>query len=70
MPASTEIRIQIVSLMVKFESITIVKRKFQVDLSKNTPTERCIRSTLERFCGIATVKINHDPEDQKYLLKE
>jgi hypothetical protein len=70
MPASTEIRIQIVSPVVKLESVTIVKRKLQVNLSKNTPTERCIRNTLERFCEIDTVKINHDPEDQKYLLKE
>ena len=47
-----EIKIQIVLLMAKFESTTVVKRKLQSDFGKNIPIEHGIRNRFERFCEI------------------
>ncbi len=52
----TNIRIKIVFLMAKFESPIVVKRKLQVEFGKNTPSENCIKFTLQRFYETGTVE--------------
>ena len=47
---SIEIKINIVLLMAKFESATVVKQNLQSACGKNIPTEHEIRSISERFC--------------------
>ena len=42
MSVSINLRIKIVLLIAKFELPVVVRRKLQVALSKNTPTEICI----------------------------
>ena len=42
MSVPVNLRIKIVLLMTKFELSVVVRRKLQVELSKNTPTEACI----------------------------
>ncbi|CAF0828318.1 unnamed protein product [Adineta ricciae] len=49
-----EVRIEIVLLMAKFESVTVVRRKLQVDLGKNRSRSRrptVINDTLENYPG-------------------
>ena len=53
---SIEIKAKIVLLTGKFESGTVVKRKLQSDLDKNTPTEHGIRTIFERFCETGSVE--------------
>ena len=46
----------VVLLMGKFESTTVVKRKWQSDFGKTTPTEHQIRTIVERFCASEIVE--------------
>jgi hypothetical protein len=55
MSVPINIRIQIVLLMAKFESITVVKRKLQAEFGSDSPGEVCIRETFKRFCETASV---------------
>ncbi len=34
----------------------VVKRKLQIEFGKNTPSEKCIKVTFERFCETGTVE--------------
>lgn len=56
MSVSTNIRIQIVLLMAKFDSPTVVRRKLQVDFGTQTPSEYCIKDTFQRFCETGSVE--------------
>ena len=56
MSLSVEIRINIVLLMGKFESVIVVKRKCQSDFRKTTPTEHRIGTIFERFCETSSVE--------------
>ena len=51
-----EIKIKIVLLMAKVESVIVVKRKRQNDFGKNTSTEYGIRTRFERFCESGSVE--------------
>ena len=42
--------------MAKLESATVVKRKWQSDFGKNTPTEHGIRAIFERFYETGSVE--------------
>ena len=56
MSVSTNIRIKIVSLIVKFEWPTIVQRKREAEFGKNAPKKDCIIETFQRFCETGTVE--------------
>ena len=53
------IKIKIVLLMGKFQSLTTVKRKLQAEFGKQTPSLNCIKDVFERFTETGTVE---DPE--------
>ena len=46
MSVSTNIRIKIVLLMIKFESPAIVRRKLKAEFGKHAPKKDCIITTL------------------------
>jgi hypothetical protein len=50
------IRIKIVLLMAKFESLTAVQRKLKVEFGDQTPSLHCIKDTFERFKETGTVE--------------
>ena len=56
MSVSTDIRIEIVLSMAKFESSTIVQRKLEAEFGKNARKKHCIIATLQRFCETGTVE--------------
>ena len=66
MPLALAIKIKIVLLMGKFESLTIVKRKLQAELGKQTPSLNCIKDVFERFTETGTVE---DREGLRLLQK-
>ena len=56
MPLALAIKIKIVLLMSKFESLTTVKRKLQAKFGKQTPSLKCIKDGFERFTETGTVE--------------
>ena len=66
MPLALAIKIKIVLLMGKFESLTIVKRKLQAKFDKQTPSLNCIKDVFERLTEIGTVE---DREGLRLLQK-
>ena len=56
MPLALAIKIKIVLLMGKFESLTTVKRKLQAEFGKQIPSLNCIKDVFERFTEIGTVE--------------
>ena len=56
MPLALAIKIKIVLLMGKFESLTTVKRKLQAEFGKQTPSLDCIKDVFERFTETGTVE--------------
>ena len=61
MPLALAIKIKIVLLMDKFQSLTTVKGKLlQAEFGKQTPSLNCIKDIFERFTETGTV------EDRKH----
>ena len=56
MPLALAIKIKIVLLIGKFESLTTVKRKLQAEFGKQTPSLDCIKDVFERFTETGTVE--------------
>ena len=67
---TTNIRIKIVLLMVKFESSTVVKRKLWTEFGKNTPGETTIRETFQHFCETGTIEDRERPERPSEITEE
>ena len=61
MSVPINLRMEIVLLIAKFESLAVVRRKLQVEFGKNKPTEACIKRTFVRFCETCT------GEDREHL---
>ena len=55
-PVALAIKIKIVLLMGKFESLTTVKCKLQAEFGKQTPSLNCIEDLFERFTETGTVE--------------
>ena len=56
MSLALAIKIKIVLLMGKFESLTTVKCKLQAEFGKQTPSLNCIKDVFERFTETGTVE--------------
>ena len=56
MPLVLAIKIEIVLLMGKFESLTTVKLKLQAEFGKQAPSLNCIKDGFERFTETGTVE--------------
>ena len=56
MPLALAIKIKIVLLMSKFESLTAVKCKLQAEFGKQIPSLDCIKNVFERFTETGTVE--------------
>ena len=56
MPLALAIKIKIVLLMGKFESLTTVKCKLQTEFGKQTPSLNCIKNVFEHFTETGTVE--------------
>ena len=56
MPLVLAIKIKIVLLIGKFESLTTVKRKLQAEFCKQTPRLNCAKNVFERFTETGTVE--------------
>ena len=56
MPLALAIKIKIVLLMGKLESLMTVKRKLQAEFGKQTPSLNCIKDVFERFTETETVE--------------
>ena len=56
MPLALAIKIKIVLLMGKFESLTTMKHKLQAEFGKQTPSLSCIKDVFERFTETGTVE--------------
>ena len=56
MSLALPIKIKIVLLMGKFESLTTVKRELQAEFGKQTPNLNCIKDIIECFTEIGTVE--------------
>jgi hypothetical protein len=70
MSTSTNIRIKIVLLMAKFDSLVIVRRTLQAEFSQDTPSEATIRRIFQRFYETGTVNIVNVPEDHQRLQRK
>ena len=55
-PLPSAIKIKIVLLMGKFESLTTVKCKLQAEFGKQTPSLNCIKDVFERCTETGTVE--------------
>ena len=66
MPLALAIKIKVVLLMGKFESLTTVKRKSQDEFGKQTPSLNCIKDVFEPFTETGTVE---DREGLRLLQK-
>jgi len=55
MSVPIDIRIQIVLLMVKFESPIVVKRKMHVEFGVQTLEVYCVRDTFQHCCETSAV---------------
>ena len=56
MPLALAIKIKIVLLTGKFQSLTTMKRKLQAEFGKQTPSLNCIKDVFERFTETGTVE--------------
>ena len=56
MSVPTNIRIQTVLIMSKFESSGVVRRKLEVELGRSTSIDGAIRATFQRFCETGAVE--------------
>ena len=56
MPLALAIKIKIILLMGKFQSLTTVKRKLQAEFGKQTPSLNCIKNVFERFTETGRVE--------------
>ena len=64
------IKIKIVLLMDKFESLTAVKRKLQAEFGKQTPSLNCIKDVFERFTETGTVEDREHSERSSIITEE
>ena len=55
MSLALAIKIKIILLMDKLESLTTVKRRLQAEFGKQTPSLNCIKDVFERFTETGTV---------------
>ena len=68
---STNIRIKIVLLMVKFQSSTVVQRKLEAEFGENGPEKDWIIAAFQRFCETSTnEKISSVQEDLQKLQRK
>ena len=56
MPLALAIKIKVVLLMGKFESLTTVKRKLRAEFGKQAPSLNCIKDVFERFTETEAVE--------------
>ena len=69
MPLALAIKIKIVLLMGKFESLTTVKRKLQAEFRKQTPSLNCIKDVFELFTETGTVE-DRERSGRSSVIKE
>ena len=63
---SLEIKIRIVILKAKFESVSLVRRELQKEF-RDIPTDKTIRKIYEKFCVTGSVdELPHDGRPKKY----
>ena len=70
MPLALAIKIKIVLLMGKFQSLTTVKRKLQAEFGKQTPSLNCIKDVFERFTETETVEDRERPGRPSVITEE
>jgi transposase len=70
MPVRTNIRIQIILSVAKFESPAVVRRKLQIQFGKDISSEGTIAGTFKRFCETGTVGDKERSERQSKITEE
>ena len=70
MPLALAIKIGIVLLMGKFESLTTMKRKLQAEFGKQTPSLNCIKDIFERFTETGRVEDRESSRRSSVITEE